>query len=84
MECDWGPACLCVVSVVLFTNSTSGRGVLYIQGDETVTLCSLQELTLWGGVLSGEKENKSRQERILISRARVSESGGERERARDR
>lgn len=59
-------------------------GVLDIQGDETVTLCSLQELTLWGGVLSGEKENKSRQERILISRARVSESGGERERARDR
>lgn len=35
---------------------------------------SLQELTLWGGVLSGETENKSRQERILTSWARVSES----------
>ena len=61
-------------------------GVPDIQGDETVTLCSLQELTLWGGgKLSGETENKSRQERILTSRARVSESERrERERERER
>ena len=61
-------------------------GVPDIQGDKTVTLCSLQELTLWGGgKLSGETENKSRQERILTSRARVSESERrERERERDR
>lgn len=51
-------------------------GVPGIQGDETDTLCSLQELSLWGGgVLSGETENESRQERILTSRAQVSESG---------
>ena len=38
-----------------------------------------------GGKLSGETENKSRQERILTSRARVSESERrERERERER
>ena len=29
-ECDWGRACLCVESVILFTNSTSGREELAV------------------------------------------------------